>query len=186
MNTYDILGLTPPADSVVNKYKSVLGGRRRKFQQTLSSNNEEPTTEEKQTEIKTVKPEDLKHNKNITLQNVNNDSVVEVYEPIITRPTISIYEYSEIHTMLGLYLDSLKSVGNYTDEVEIRGNINPVELAYHLLKENKWDATIDRGYEKVSYSKLKCNPQWGREIEHYLEDQHRIQREELFEPLGLI
>lgn len=174
MNTYDILGLSAPSDSIINRNKSIRGGKRKSIQTAGDESKTEHNIEE------------LKHNKNITLHCVNNDAVVETYEPKITRPTVSIYEYSEIHTMLALYLDAQKSIANYTNEVEIRGNVNPVELAFHLLLEGKWDATLDRGYELVSYSKLKYNPQWQRTIEHYFNEQHEIQQNELFVPLGLM
>lgn len=167
MNVYDILGLTPPSGSVAYN-------RKRKYNQEgggiSSSGNKDANVS----------------SKDITLQNLTNGAVVEEYEPKITRPTISIYEYSEIHTMLADFIEPHKSIKDFTDEVEIKGNVNPAELAFYLLKEHKWNAKIDRGYEVVSFSKLKINKQWSDTIENYFKEQHETQKRELFEPLGLV
>ena len=168
MNAYDILGLEPPVGSIVKQ---------------------------KNKRVKTIKGGDDDNNdadkpkvssKDITLQNLTKDSTVEEYEPKITRPTISIYEYAEIHTMLADFIESHNSIKEFTNDIEIKGNVNPAELAFYLLKEHKWNAIINRGYELVSFSKLKYNKQWSDTIENYFKEQHEIQKQELFEPLGLI
>ena len=156
MNVYDILGLK--RIDVQNK-KKLKGG-----------NNEKSSS----------------HSKDITLENLTSDKVIEVYEPKITRPIMSIYEYSETHTLLADYLESQKSIRNFTNDIEIKSTVNPSELAFYLLLEGKWDAIIDRGYEKVSYSKLVYNPQWKKTCEHYFKEQHIAQQKELFEPLQLV
>jgi len=170
MNAYDILGLTPPTDSVAYKRSS-------KYSQQGGDSNKSTNNNDSSTSTSS---------KNITLQNLTNNTVVEEYEPKITRPTISIYEYAEIHTMLADFIEPHTSIKDFTDEVEIKGTVNPAELAFYLLKEGKWNAVINRGYEKVSFSKLKINKQWSDTIENYFKEQHETHKRELFEPLGLI
>ena len=124
-------------------------------------------------------------NKNITLIKQTNDKQVEIYEPHITRPILSIYEYVGVHTMLAKYIDAQSSIKQFIDDVEVNFTINTAELAFHLLKEGKWDAVIDRGYEKVTYSKLKHNKQWEDIIDRYFKQQREVYKNELFAPLGL-
>lgn len=180
MNAYDILGITPPSDSVANRGKRTRQSRARKNKQVVTGGETEKEVEKKTEEAP------AKTFRDVTLQHVNNNAVVEVYDPVLTRPTLSIYEYSEVHTMLAEYLEDQKSIKNFTNDVEIRANVNPAELAFRLLLEGKWDATLNRGYEIVTYSRLKYNPQWEHTMEHYFNDQHKIQAEELFKPLGLL
>ena len=180
MNAYDILGLTPPIDSVVHNKKK----RSNKTNKSIKGGDDSLKESVDQTNSTTESPK--LSNKNITLQNLTNGAVVEEYEPKITRPTISKYEYAEIHTMLADYIEPHSSIKEFTDDVEIKGNVNPAELAFYLLKEHKWNATINRGYEIVSFSKLKINKQWSDTIENYFKEQHETQKRELFEPLGLI
>lgn len=166
MNTYDILGIQKPQR---------MG---RKSAQTGGKKN-----------VKLVKggAETKAHvERDMTEKELTPTSEIETYEPKITRPTMSIFEYAEVHTMLAEYIAANKSIKNFIDDVEVRGNVNPAELAFHLLKEGKWDAKIDRGYEVVSYSKLKINPQWETTILNYFNQQHETQKKELFEPLGLL
>ena len=162
MNAYDILGIEAPPNK----------------KQTKKTKNESA--------VISGGDESAKKSRDITLQEITNDTKVETYEPKLTRPTISVFEYAEIHTMLADYIESHKSVKNFVDDIEIKGNVNPAELAFHLLKEGKWDAVIDRGYEVVSYSKLKINKQLEDTIANYFKEQHEVEKQELFEPLGLI
>ena len=167
MNAYDILGLVPPVGSIArknnksNKYIQQGGNESQPASSNISS-------------------------KDITLQNLTNGTVVEEYEPKITRPIMSIYEYAEVHTMLAEYLEAQRSIRNVVNDVEIRSTVNPAEVAFNVLREGKWDAVLDRGYEKVSYSKLKYNPQWESTCAHYFTQQHEAQKNELFAPLQLL
>ena len=163
MNTYDILGIKRPDRFNKNK-RGIKGGA----------------------ETKSDEPKESRNLKDITLHEITNEAVVETYEPKITRPIMSIYEYSEVHTQLGEYLDSQKSIRTFTNDVEIKFTVNPVEVAFYLLKEGKWDATLDRGYELVSYSKLTYNPQWEHTVKNYFDEQHITQQQDLFAPLDLI
>lgn len=191
MNAYDILGIERKPE--LTNVKSI--GKRKRRQPRKNNNYEddndnkcltgggeenEPTNENNDNKLH------AHGDRNRTEKDITPNLTVEKYEPKITRPTMSIFEYAETHTKLAEYLASLKSIKNFVDDVEIHGNVNPTELAFHLLKEGKWDATLDRGYELVSYSKLKINPQWEQMIENYFNAQHKTQKEELFEPLGLI
>ena len=159
MNTYDILGIKRPA--LGKRPKVLIGG---------DSND----------------AVDINGKRDETDKWINNSDVVEKYKPIKTCRRMSIFEYSETHTLFAEYIDSLKSVKSFVEELEIRSTINPVEIAFYALLENKWDANLDRGYELVSYSCLKYNPQWRDEVSNYFNDQHETQKEELFKPLQLI
>lgn len=169
MNVYDILNIKQPA----RKPRRMRGG-------DTETVKHEPVNENGNT---TQQPHSQR---NITLQKATDDSTVEKYDPVITRPILSIYEYAEVHTLLAEYLQDQRTIAGFTNDVEIRSNVSPVEVAFYVLKEGKWDATIDRGYEKVSYSRLKYNPQWASTIEHYFKQQHQIEKNELFQPLGLV
>ena len=192
MNTYDILGIPQPVSGSSIRFTRMVDGkhgkRRNKSRNGMRGGNDKQDesisiTTDEQTESSTDKHEHVQ--RDMTEQSLTNDLTVEKYEPKITRPTMSIFEYAEAHTKFAEFLSSEKSIRNYVDDVEIKGNVNPTELAFHLLKDGKWDATIDRGYELVSYSKLKINPQWEQMLQHYFDQQHTIQENDLFKPLGL-
>ena len=110
---------------------------------------------------------------------------VEVYEPRITRETLSIYEYVAVITKLAKYLFSLMDIDKYIDEVELNQVVNPSELAFNLLNDGKFDAVIDRGYEKVTFSKLKVREQWKETIRNYFNYRHQVMEEEVLKPLNL-
>ena len=165
MNFYDILGIKPKANSKENNKRGLKGGA-------------EPVEQQQH--------EQTNHSRDVTFQKVTPDSTIEEYEPKITRPMLSIFEYAEVHTQLALFIESKKSIKDFIDDVEVKGNVNPAELAFRLLKEGKWKAQLNRGYEVVSYSKLKINPQWENMVDNYFKQQHETQKNELFEPLGLI
>ena len=113
------------------------------------------------------------------------DAEIEVYEPHITRETLSIYEYVAVITKLAKYLFSLMDIAKYIDEVELNQVVNPSELAFNLLNDGKFDAVIDRGYEKVTFSKLKIREQWKETIRNYFNYQHQVMDEEVLKPLNL-
>ena len=153
--------------------------------QTEAAATDEPINTKQQSKTNSISKKENKE-KNITLIKQTNDTTVEVYEAKITRPILSVYEYVDVHTKLAMFIDGHKSIKQFVDDVEINFTVNPAELAYHLLKEGKWDAVIDRGYEKVTYSRLKANPQWGEMIERYFEQQRNVYTHDLFEKLGLM
>lgn len=121
--------------------------------------------------------------KEITREDTN--VTMEVYEPHITRETLSIYEYVAVITKLAKYLFSLMDIDKYIDEVELNQVVNPSELAFNLLNDGKFDAVIDRGYEKVTFSKLKVREQWKETIRNYFNYRHQVMEEEVLKPLNL-
>ena len=116
----------------------------------------------------------------------NTNSVIETYSPNITRETLSLYEYVSVITKLAKYLNTLTNLDKYVDDVEVNQIINPAELAFNLLNDNKFDAIIDRGYEKVTFSKLKIKQQWKDTISNYFESQHDAIENEILKPLNLL
>lgn len=111
---------------------------------------------------------------------------IEEYEPIKTSKYISIYEYAKILTDLSLYLYESKSVSKYVEELEINNIIEPNKLAYKLLKNGTFDALIDRGYEKVTFSKLKINPKYDKLIVKFLDEQEDNINHSFLELLNIV
>lgn len=124
---------------------------------------------------------------NITI--VNNDSNTEItkYKPILTRNTMSKYEFVHTITSAAKFLYSLSNIEKFCGKLEINELINPSELAFKLLMNHKLDAVIDRlGYEKVSFSELIINPIWVSTIENYFEQKHITEQKEVLEPFNLM
>lgn len=112
---------------------------------------------------------------NINEDNINlaeNASEIDIYKPKLTRDIMSVYEYAGTITKLAKYLNGLPSLEKYVSDVEIHQLINPAELAFNLLNEGKFDAILDRGYERVSFSALKINPRWKATVSNYFKAQH--------------
>lgn len=82
------------------------------------------------------------------------------------------FEYVGVITKLAKYLSNIPDIEKYVSDVEVNQLINPAELAFNLLNEGKFDAVLDRGYEKVSFSKLKVKPQWKDMITNYFKTHH--------------
>ena len=201
MNAYDILGIQRPTNPPVVSVSGG-GGRKHGKRRNRRRNNDETvfddvvaiggSNDDAEKEVTTTDDKNESHpraehqQRNITETSLTNDLTVEKYDPKITHRKMSIFEYAEAHTKLAEFIASGNSVRDYIDDVEIKANVNPAELAFHILKENKWDATINRGYELVSYSRLKINPQWEETIQNYFNAQHDTQKHDLFQPLGLL
>ena len=117
---------------------------------------------------------------------VNNMSEIEEYEPKITSKYISIYEYAKLLTDLSLYLYNSPSLSKWIDNVEVKTLIDTNKLAYELLKNGTFDAVIDRGYEKVTFSKLKINPLYNSLIESFLNDVEKSTNESFLKVIGLL
>ena len=205
MNFYDILGIPKPKEDSKStgkrravrlvKYRAQNAKPKRSVKQNASEPAEPTEQIDELPASTTAEPEQAEqvvqhtrdsNDRNKTFECLTLNTTVEKLDPKITRPTISIFEYAHVHTMLADYIESHKSVKDFTDDIEVKGLINPLEIAFHLLLENKWDATIDRGYEVVSYSRLKKNPQWEKMIKHRFDEQHQVHHDELFQPLGLL
>ena len=113
-------------------------------------------------------------------------SEIEEYEPKITSKYISIYEYAKLLTDLSLYLYNSPSLSKWIDNVEVKTLIDTNKLAYELLKNGTFDAVIDRGYEKVTFSKLKINPLYNSLIESFLNDVEKSTNESFLKVIGLL
>ena len=111
---------------------------------------------------------------------------IKKYYPVKTSKYISIYEYARILTDLSLYLYNQKSLSKYIDDIEINNVIDTNKIAYKLLKSGTFDATIDRGYEKVTFSVLKINPLYDRLIETFLNEQENNVNETFLSLIKLI
>lgn len=121
----------------------------------------------------------------------DRNQTVEVYKPVITRRTMSMFEFVRVITALAKHLYSTHDISQYVemakDKIEINSIINPAELAFKLITEGKVNATLDRlGYEKVTFSELKINPLWINMLQSYFDKRHEIECNELLKPLGLI
>lgn len=118
--------------------------------------------------------------------NIAPQASIQIYHPHITRDIISVFEYANVVTKLAKHLQSLPSLEQYIPNVDTNQIIDPTELAFNLLEEGKWDAIIDRGYEKVTYSTLRVRQQWKDMLRNYF-DQRRVTIEnELLRPLKLL
>ena len=110
-------------------------------------------------------------------------SNMKIYKPVLTRDTISKFEYVAVITKLAKYLHALPSLPsvlrNFDEDVKINTIINPAELAWILLRKGIYNPVFDRGYEKVSFSELSINPTWDNLIENYFKSQHEAIEKEL-------
>jgi len=115
----------------------------------------------------------------------SNETIAEVFKPVKTRRMLSLFEYTRIITELAKYLYSLSSIDKYVRDIEIHNVINPAELAFELLDQGKFDAVLDRGSEKVTYSTLMVNDIWRQTIRKYFKTQHENIYSELLQPLSI-
>jgi hypothetical protein len=77
-------------------------------------------------------------------------------------------------------------LADITSTKSIDNIIYGVRLAVHLLKEKQYDAVLDRGYERVTFSTLDVNPEWEREILAYYDELEQSMEKELFTPLEIV
>lgn len=119
------------------------------------------------------------------MSNYNEKTTIQKFEPVITSKYISIYEYAKLLTELSELLYNSTSIGKYINEIEIKAPIDTNKLAYKLLSNGVFDATIDRGYEKVSFSKLKINPLYNKMIEDFLSETEKSMNETFLSVIGL-
>ena len=101
--------------------------------------------------------------------------------PKITRPKLSIYEYSGIITQVAEYLMSIKDLDKFLEEPQINNIIDPCQLAFELLKNNKIEVQIDRGYETVLFSQCKQDEMIINEIENYLKTRNQDRKKYLID-----
>ena len=116
----------------------------------------------------------------------DNDVSVEVFKPKLTRNICSIYEFSRIVTDLANYLFTLPSIEKYIDGIEIQNIVEPCDLAYKLLRNGRFNAIMDRGTEKVTFSELKVDPCIYELVESYLSQQESVRHDSFLKKLGLV
>lgn len=109
---------------------------------------------------------------------------METLSPKYRRPMCSVFEYSRVLTLLSYAIFHAPSLKEYIDNGEnISSMTNYCEIAYQLIKNKKWDARLDNGYDPVSLSQLKINPRWEQMIEIYLKELNESRNRELFADL---
>ena len=90
-------------------------------------------------------------------------------KPTITRPKISIYEYAGVCSQLAERFMNIKDLNDFVEEPQINNMIDPCQLGFKLLKNNKIDVQMDRcGYESVLFSQCQPNEHIEEEIENYI------------------
>ena len=125
------------------------------------------------------------YEQNLKILNTHEIQHVGKLKPIKTRRFMSKFEFAGAITKLAQYLDTLSSLDQYVDAVEINGFINNSELAYKLLMNHVFDIIIDReGYEQVSFSELKINPAWCTSLENYFKRNYESLCKNCYEPYG--
>lgn len=116
-----------------------------------------------------------------------SSSRIETFKPMITRPTMSKFEFVRVCTAAAKFLYSIPDLSEYVKPTEINDIINPAELAFLLIINGKLNATLDRlGYEKVTMSELKINPIWIDIVKNYFNKRHENEHREILIPYGLI
>ena len=130
--------------------------------------------------------EEEKENVDVSVYD-NCTTTIEIYKPIVTRITMSKYEFVHTLTSVAKFLYSNKTLEKYCDVIEINSIINPAELAFKLLMNRRLNAVIDRlGYEKVTFSELLVNPEWVDTLEVYFKQRHENENNEVLKPFGLL
>jgi len=105
------------------------------------------------------------------------------YHPYKTRDHISLYEYARVVSALSKYINDLDNLEKYLKKDNYVTVINPCELAFQLLEEGVFDAILDRGIERVSYSTLRINPHWKKLLINDFRRHNRTLEEDLINKL---
>ena len=116
----------------------------------------------------------------------DNDVTVEKFKPKLTRDICSVFEFVRVVTDLANHLYTLPSIEKYIDGIEIKNIIEPCDLAYKLLRNGRFNAILDRGTEKVTFSELHIDPFTYELVESYLNQQEDIRRKNFLEKLDLL
>ena len=116
----------------------------------------------------------------------DSEVTIETYKPRLTRDICSIYEFVRVITDLANHLYTLPSIEKYIDGFEVHNIIEPCDLAYKLLRSGRFNAILDRGTEKVTFSELKVDPFTYELVEEYLSQQESNRRKAFLEKLELI
>ena len=116
----------------------------------------------------------------------DNEVTIEKFKPRLTRDICSVYEFVRIITDLANHLYSLPSIEKYVDGFEVHNIIEPCDLAYKLLRNGRFDAILDRGTEKVTFSELTIDPFTYELVEEYLAQQQNNRKSAFLEKLDLL
>jgi hypothetical protein len=116
----------------------------------------------------------------------DSDVTVEKFKPKLTRDICSVFEFVRVITDLANHLYTLPSIEKYIDGIEIKNIIEPCDLAYKLLRKGRFNAILDRGTEKVTFSELHVDPFTYELVESYLNQQEYVRRKSFLEKLALL
>lgn len=116
----------------------------------------------------------------------DSDVTVEKFKPKLTRDICSVFEFVRVITDLANHLYTLPSIEKYIDGIEIKNIVEPCDLAYKLLRNGRFNAILDRGTEKVTFSELHVDPFTYELVESYLNQQEDIRRKSFLEKLDLL
>ena len=116
----------------------------------------------------------------------DSDVTIEKFKPKITRDICSVFEFVRVVTDLANHLYTLPSIEKYIDGIEIKNIIEPCDLAYKLLRNGRFNAILDRGTEKVTFSELHVDPFTYELVESYLAQQEDTRHKSFLEKLGLV
>ena len=116
----------------------------------------------------------------------DSDTTIEKFKPKLTRDICSVFEFVRIVTDLANHLYNLPSIEKYIDGIEIKNIVEPCDLAYKLLRNGRFNAILDRGTEKVTFSELHVDPFTYELVESYLNQQEDIRRKSFLEKLDLL
>ena len=123
---------------------------------------------------------------NIKTYFYDSDTTIEKFKPKLTRDICSVFEFVRIVTDLANHLYNLPSIEKYIDGIEIKNIVEPCDLAYKLLKNGRFNAILDRGTEKVTFSELHVDPFIYDLVELYLNQQEDVRRKSFLEKLQLM
>lgn len=120
------------------------------------------------------------------IQFYDSDVIIEKFKPKLTRDICSVFEFVRIVTDLANHLYTLPSIEKYIDGIEIKNIVEPCDLAYKLLRNGRFNAILDRGTEKVTFSELHVDPFIYELVESYLNQQEDVRRKSFLEKLDLL
>ena len=125
-------------------------------------------------------------NSSSKIQFYDSDVTIEKFKPRLTRDICSVFEFVRIITDLANHLYNLPSIEKYIDGIEIKNIVEPCDLAYKLLRNGRFNAILDRGTEKVTFSELHVDPFTYELVETYLNQQEDVRRRSFMEKLHLM
>jgi hypothetical protein len=124
------------------------------FPQELSENDDEECSENDLSE------KNLSENDGSTISLVSSQK--QTLKPVKTRKFIGLYEFIAVVTKLADYLFHVEDLSDVAplNMIGIGTYVNHTQLAWKLLRNGIFNATLDRAIEKVSFSELEINPFW--------------------------